>query len=51
MTAAYAARSLSPVEVGRAALRRADEINPRFDAFLSIDHDEALVQAQASEER
>ena len=51
LTAAYAAGSLSPVEAARAALNRAEEINPRYRAFVSIEHEGALSAAKASEDR
>jgi aspartyl-tRNA(Asn)/glutamyl-tRNA(Gln) amidotransferase subunit A len=51
LTAAYATGSLSPVEVALATLQRAEEINPRYNAFISIDHEDALAQAKTSEQR
>lgn len=48
---AFAAKTLSPVEVAQAALDRAEEINPRFVAFTSIDHEGALAAAKSSEDR
>lgn len=48
---AFAARQLSPVEVARAALDRAEAIQPRYNAFTRIAGDAALVQARASEAR
>ena len=48
---AFAARQLSPVEVTRAALTRAEAIQPRFNPFARIARDAALVQARASEAR
>lgn len=51
LTAAYAAGALSPLEAARAALDRAEEINPRYRAFVSIDRDGALAAATASQER
>jgi len=51
LAAAYADGSLSPVEVTRAALARAEEVNPAFNAFTLIDHQGALQAAQASESR
>lgn len=47
----YASRSLSPVEVTRAALDRAEAIQPLYNAFTRIDHVAALAQARASEAR
>ncbi len=51
LTAAYARRVLSPVEVTRATLQRAEDINPRFNAFRETYHNDALAAAKASEAR
>ncbi len=51
LRAAYADRSLSPVEVARAALDRADAVHATFNAFTRIGRDAALAQALASERR
>lgn len=51
MVARFADRSLSPVEVARAALDRAAAIQPVLNAFCLIDGDAALVDARASEAR
>lgn len=48
---AFARGDLSPVEVARAALDRAEAIQPLYNAFTRIDHDGALAQARASEQR
>lgn len=48
---AFAAGALSPVEVTRAALDRAEAIDPALNAFVSIDRAGALAAAQASEAR
>ena len=48
---AFAARRLSPVEVARAALDRAEAIQPLYNAFTRIDRETALAQASASESR
>lgn len=48
---AYRKRSLSPVEVAKAAMDRAEETNADFNAFTLVDHDGALAAAAASEER
>ncbi len=48
---AYAARRLSPVEVARASLARAEEAHARYNAFSRIDEELALAQAGASEDR
>ncbi len=51
LSVAYAAGSLSPVEVAAAALDRAEAIQPHFNAFTRIDRASALAAAQASEAR
>ncbi|MGE4480240.1 amidase [Acidocella sp.] len=51
LQAAYRAGGLSPVEVTKACLARAEEINPRFNAFTRIDHEGALAAARAAEAR
>lgn len=51
LTDAYAQGALSPVEVATAALDRAEQINPRFNAFTFIDREGALAAARASEKR
>ena len=42
----YRARRLSPVEVVEAALARIDAVNPRVNAFVTLDRDGALTQAR-----
>lgn len=49
--AAFASGALSPVDVVRDALARAEDVRQRFNAFTFIDHDRALKAAQASERR
>ncbi|MCX5201005.1 amidase [Streptomyces sp. NBC_00237] len=51
LLAAYEKGELSPVDATRAVLDRAEEIQPSLNAFVSIDHDGALAQARASEDR
>ena len=51
LTDGYAEGSLSPVEVAAAALDRAEEINPRFNAFTFIDREGAIASARESEKR
>ena len=48
---AYASHRLSPVEVVRACLDRAETVQQRCNAFTRIDHAAALAAAQASEGR
>ncbi|MFC8388771.1 amidase [Streptomyces sp. NPDC057238] len=47
----YREGEFSPVEVVRAALERAEEIQPEVNAFVRLLAEEALEQARASEER
>ncbi|WP_421589924.1 amidase [Shinella sp. M27] len=51
LTAAFGAGTLSPVEVARAALARAEDVQRRFNAFTLIDHAGALEAARAAETR
>lgn len=51
LTQAYASRDLSPVDVTKATLERAEKINPLLNAFVSIDHEGAMVAARAAEKR
>ncbi len=51
LTAAYAAKKLSPVEATRAILARIDAVNPLVNAFCHVDHAAALAAARASEAR
>ena len=48
---AYRARSLSPVEVARATLDRAEAVNADLNAFTFVDRQGALAAAEASEKR
>ncbi|MGW5861981.1 amidase [Streptomyces sp. NPDC055239] len=48
---AYSKGEFSPVDATRAALRRAQDVQPTVNAFVRIDSDEALAQAEASTER
>ncbi|MEU5463542.1 amidase [Streptomyces althioticus] len=47
----YRKGEFGPVEVTRAALRRAEEIQPEVNAFVRVLADDALERAAASEER
>lgn len=51
LAASFASGALSPVEVAQAALARAEDIQPRFNAFTFIDHSGALEAARAAEAR
>ena len=46
-----AAKSVSPVELTKAALARAEALNPTLHAFIRTTPETALAQAKASEER
>ena len=51
LLAAYAERSVSPVEVTQAVLDRIEALNPTLNAFCLVAADEALAAAAASEVR
>lgn len=46
-----AAKQVSPVELARAALERAERLNPKLDAFIRLTPERALAEARASEAR
>jgi len=43
-------REASPVEVTRECLRRTEELNPRFNAFITLMAESALAEARAAED-
>lgn len=47
----YKARTLSPVEVTTAVLKRIAQLDPVFNAFCIVDEESALDSARASEQR
>ena len=49
MAEAIATRELSPVELMQALLARVEKLDPRLNAFIKIDGDQALAAAQAAE--
>ncbi|BEP38515.1 amidase (plasmid) [Variovorax sp. V59] len=51
LTALYRKSELSPVEVVLKTLDRAETINGRYNAFTYIDHEGAIEQARAAEQR
>lgn len=51
LAAAYRNRTLSPVEVAKATIERAENVNAKLNAFTFIDHDGALAAADAAEKR
>lgn len=51
LVAGYAALKISPVEVMRAVLDRADRLDPVLNCFYRIDHEGAIARATASEKR
>ncbi len=51
LTDGFRRGTISPVEAVQAALVRAQDINPRLNAFVSLDPDGALDAAKASEAR
>jgi amidase len=44
----YRARRASPLEVVRAVLARIDEVNPRLNAYVTVDREGALAAARAA---
>ncbi len=51
LIAAYRKRQLSPLEVTRLTLERIDRLNPRLNAYLTVDHAGAINAAQEAEHR
>ncbi|GEP11496.1 amidase [Methylobacterium gnaphalii] len=51
LQAGYGDRSLSPVEVAKAAFARIDALNPSVNAFVFVDRDGAVKAAEASATR
>ncbi|NLU66497.1 amidase [Streptomyces sp. HNM0574] len=51
LVAGYAAGDFSPVDATTAMLDRAEAVQPRVNAFVRIDHRDALARARAAEER
>ncbi|OEV02944.1 amidase [Streptomyces oceani] len=51
LLAGYAAGDFTPLDATRAALARAEAAQPVLNAFVRINHEEALQQAEASTER
>jgi len=51
LVAAYRNRSLSPVEVAQALLKRIAAVNPKLNAYCLVDEESALRDARASEAR
>ena len=51
LSAAYASRELSPVQVTRALLERIEAWEPRINALYRVQRENALALASASEER
>jgi aspartyl-tRNA(Asn)/glutamyl-tRNA(Gln) amidotransferase subunit A len=48
---AYRSRRLSPVEVTQAALARIERLNPIYNAFVLVGHEQAMQAARSSEAR
>ncbi|MDB1089587.1 amidase [Streptomyces sp. ACA25] len=51
LTAGYAAGRFTPVDAARAALERAETVQPQVNAFVLLDGEAALEQAAASRDR
>ena len=51
LVSAYRGGALSPVEVMRAILERADALNPTLNALFEIRPEAAMAAARASEQR
>ena len=51
LLSAFRTKTLSPVEVTRAALDRIDALQPAFNAFAFVGAEQALADARASEQR
>ncbi|MBP6097329.1 MAG: amidase [Methyloversatilis sp.] len=51
LLSAFRTKTLSPVEVTRAALGRIDALQPTFNAFAFVGAEQALADARASERR
>src|SRR5476651_2804908 len=49
MAEAIAVKELSPVELMQVLLARVEKLDPRLNAFIKIDGDQALAAAQAAE--
>ncbi len=47
----YSELELSPVEATEAALRQIELYNPRVNAYVLVDAEQALAQARESEQR
>lgn len=50
MAAAIRSRKLSPVEATGAILERIEKLNPRFNAYLTVDHEGATQAARRAEQ-
>lgn len=51
LTAALAKRQVSSVELTRAYLARIERLNPRLNAFVTLDPEASLAQAEAADRR
>ncbi|HLU77125.1 MAG TPA: Asp-tRNA(Asn)/Glu-tRNA(Gln) amidotransferase subunit GatA [Burkholderiales bacterium] len=51
LSALLAAKKVSSVELTQACLARIDALNPRLNAFVTVDPERSLAQARAADER
>ncbi len=51
LSAAYAAKKLSPIEAAEALLNRIAALDPKINAFCLVDREAAVVEARAAEAR
>jgi len=51
LSAALAAKKVSSVELSRAFLERIGQLNPKLNAFITVDEERSLAQARRADER
>ena len=50
LASGYRKKAFSPVEVTQHLLSRIDALNPKYHAFIEVDHEGALAAARQAEE-